>query len=295
MDTNIDTGYDRSTDVDSPISESAWQQALYWLERADGLIITAGAGMGVDSGLPDFRGNEGLWRAYPALRQSRLEFTRIASPAAFRREPELAWGFYGHRLELYRKTTPHEGFAILRRWADRVAQGAFVYTSNVDGQFKKAGFLADRILECHGTLHWLQCMEVCRDALWTADGWVPEVDATACRLLSPLPTCPACGALARPNVLMFNDGDWVSTRTDHQQQRLETWLSGVSQPVVVELGAGTAVPTVRWFGSMLNVPLIRINLRESEISKGQGVGLAGRALEVLSELDRRWNKEGTVA
>src|SRR5690554_5324373 len=104
MDTNIDTGYDRSTDVDSPISESAWQQALYWLERADGLIITAGAGMGVDSGLPDFRGNEGLWRAYPALRQSRLEFTRIASPAAFRREPELAWGFYGHRLELYRKT-----------------------------------------------------------------------------------------------------------------------------------------------------------------------------------------------
>jgi NAD-dependent SIR2 family protein deacetylase len=43
------------------------KQAVEWLRDADGLLVTAGAGMGVDSGLPDFRGNEGLWRAYPAL------------------------------------------------------------------------------------------------------------------------------------------------------------------------------------------------------------------------------------
>lgn len=292
MDTNMSTDFDRVAWAGAPISESDWTQALGWLERADGLLITAGAGMGVDSGLPDFRGNEGLWRAYPALRHSGLEFTRIASPAAFRTDPELAWGFYGHRLNLYRETTPHEGFSILRRWADRMPHGAFVYTSNVDGQFQKAGMAADSILECHGTLHWLQCMDACSDNIWSAENWVPEVDAIACRLLSPLPSCPSCGALARPNVLMFNDGDWVSVRTEVQQQRLETWLAGVSQPVVVELGAGTAVPTVRWFGSMLNGPLIRINLRESEISKDKGVGLAGRAFEVLSELDRRWNLQG---
>ena len=62
------------------------------------LIIAAGAGMGVDSGLPDFRGNEGFWRAYPPLAKLGLEFAEIANPHWFERDPQLAWGFYGHRL-----------------------------------------------------------------------------------------------------------------------------------------------------------------------------------------------------
>lgn len=272
----------------APIAERDWEQALGWLKQADSLMITAGAGMGVDSGLPDFRGGEGLWRAYPALRDAGLDFTRIASPAAFRRDPELAWGFYGHRLNLYRETVPHEGFTILRRWAAQKDHGAFVYTSNVDGQFQKAGFPAERIVECHGSIHWMQCMDGCRDDLWPADDLVPSVDTSACRLLSALPVCPACEGMARPNILMFGDGDWVADRSLAQQRRLEQWLSGVSSPVVVELGAGTAVPAVRWFSSLLKVPIIRINLRESAIGPAKGVGLAGRALEVLAELDRRW-------
>src|SRR5450759_2270489 len=88
------------------------------VREADGLLVTAGAGMGVDSGLPDFRGPQGFWRAYPALGRARI-----------------AWGFYGHRLALYRKTVPHEGFAILRRIGEAMPAGVFVLTSNVDGQF----------------------------------------------------------------------------------------------------------------------------------------------------------------
>jgi NAD-dependent SIR2 family protein deacetylase len=53
-------------------------------------------------------------------------------------DPELAWGFYGHRLELYRRTTPHRGFGILRRLAERSGR-FFVFTSNVDGHFQRAG------------------------------------------------------------------------------------------------------------------------------------------------------------
>ncbi|QIN62661.1 NAD-dependent protein deacetylase [Caballeronia sp. SBC1] len=96
------------------------EKAAGWLREAGGLLITAGAGMGVDSGLPDFRGWEGFWRAYPALHHHGLSFEDIANPARFAEHPELAWGFYGHRLKLYRETVPHEGFAILRRWADRM-------------------------------------------------------------------------------------------------------------------------------------------------------------------------------
>jgi NAD-dependent SIR2 family protein deacetylase len=76
----------------NPVADAA---AL--MREADGLLITAGAGMGVDSGLPDFRGNEGFWKAYPALAKAGLSFTSIACPDAFRRNPRQAWGFYGHR------------------------------------------------------------------------------------------------------------------------------------------------------------------------------------------------------
>jgi NAD-dependent SIR2 family protein deacetylase len=81
--------------------------------------------MGVDSGLPDFRGNEGLWRAYPALGVARIGFESMANPALFHDDPTLAWGFYGHRLKLYREIEPHVGFAILQRWGERMARGAF--------------------------------------------------------------------------------------------------------------------------------------------------------------------------
>jgi hypothetical protein len=70
-------------------------QAADWIRDADGLLITAGAGIGIDSGLPDFRGPEGFWRAYPALRTEGLTFTEIANPAAFLNDARLAWGFAG--------------------------------------------------------------------------------------------------------------------------------------------------------------------------------------------------------
>ena len=64
--------------------------------------------MGVDSGLPDFRGPQGFWRAYPVFRGRRFE--EISNPVWFRTDPEQAWGFFGHRLNLYRTTPPHAGF-----------------------------------------------------------------------------------------------------------------------------------------------------------------------------------------
>jgi hypothetical protein len=80
------------------------------IAAADALLITAGAGMGVDSGLPDFRGDDGFWNAYPANRQLGLSSINLANPRWFDDDPHLAWGFYGHRLNLYRSTRPHAGF-----------------------------------------------------------------------------------------------------------------------------------------------------------------------------------------
>ena len=71
---------------------------------------------------------------------------------------------------------------------------------------QESGFAADRIDECHGSIHHLQCLDACMPEIWPADDFIPEVDMEKCRLLSDLPRCPACDGIARPNILMF--GDW---------------------------------------------------------------------------------------
>lgn len=250
--------------------------------NADGLIVSAGAGMGVDSGLPDFRGNQGFWRNYPALKEAGITFQEMASPSHFRELPRLAWGFYGHRLALYRKTEPHLGFQILRQIAAKMPNHAFVFTSNVDGQFQKAGFLDQQVFECHGSIHYLQCVDGCQKEIWDAKDFVPQVDTTQCQLLNEPPKCPYCGDIVRPNVLMFNDWDWLEARSEQQRNRLDAWLGKVKNPVVIELGAGKAIPTVRYFGESLRVALIRINLRQADMhSASNHVSLPMGALDAL--------------
>lgn len=72
--------------------ESSIRRATELISDADSLVITAGAGISVDSGLPDFRGKEGFWKAYPALAKSQIGFTDIACPDTFESNPKLAWG-----------------------------------------------------------------------------------------------------------------------------------------------------------------------------------------------------------
>jgi NAD-dependent SIR2 family protein deacetylase len=253
--------------------------AAEWVINADGLLITAGAGMGVDSGLPDYRGEQGLWKAYPALGSQKIKFQEIANGMSFKDNPRLAWGFYGHRLQQYRVTVPHEGFHILLELSHRFEHGSFVYTSNVDGQFQRAGFPEERITECHGSLHYLQCEAACSTDIWPADSLAINVDEANCSWKGVLPKCHYCSNIARPNVLMFNDWSWLPHRTDAQYDRMTRWLEVVKRPVVIELGAGTAIPTVRRKGELLGAPLIRINLREFQVPSNNAVGIAMNALD----------------
>jgi NAD-dependent SIR2 family protein deacetylase len=270
--------------------EEALARAAVAIRGADALLIGAGAGMGVDSGLPDFRGPGGFWRAYPPYRQLGLDFRSVANPRWFREHPELAWGFYGHRLGLYRLTEPHDGFAILRTWAEAVPSGAFVLTSNVDGQFQRGGFDPDRVFEVHGAIEWLQCLDECGIGVFPADEVEVRVDESTMLAVGPLPRCPKCGSLARPNILMFGDSDFAETRATAQRRRLGDWL-GTIRPgglVAVECGAGTAIPTVRLLGEdlvdQMGGTLIRINPSESEVRSGH-VAIPLGAMEALERIN----------
>ncbi len=262
------------------------------IQNADHLLICAGAGMGVDSGLPDFRGDEGFWNAYPPYRKLGFSFVQMASPSAFLHDPPLAWGFYGHRLALYRKTKPHEGFEILLRWAQQ-KKSYFIFTSNVDGQFQKAGFSEERIYECHGSIHHRQCAGPCDNTIEPADSAELQIDMNTMRAQAPLPRCPRCQLSSRPNILMFGDYGYLGTRSQAQRNRYLLWLAkevGTESLTVVEMGAGTQIPSVRMESERLSegkdVWLVRINPRESQVPKGH-FGLAQGAREALTAIDSK--------
>ena len=277
------------------LTDQNLHSAAALLSSSSALLFTAGAGMGVDSGLPDFRGSEGFWRAYPALGKLGIAFDEMAQPGWFAARPEMAWGFYGHRQQLYRDTVPHAGFQTLLWWGQSLAGGYFVATSNVDGQFQKAGFPDERILEVHGNIHRLQCSQPCTDD----DTWVPDepldlrIDLERVTAHGPLPRCPRCGAMARPNVLMFNDVDWCPAVTLGQEQRFRQWLASIRgrQLVILELGAGTAVATIRRLGERLlaerdRTSLVRIN-PDARDEEPPIVSIRLGAAEAIRRIDER--------
>jgi NAD-dependent SIR2 family protein deacetylase len=265
------------------------QRAAQAIADADAVLICAGAGMGVDSGLPDFRGAQGFWRAYPLMGKLGLSFEEMANPRWFETDPHLAWAFYGHRLNLYRRALPHEGFARLLEIGSSKPGSYFVFTSNVDGHFQKAGFEDDRVVECHGSIHHLQCIRLCSENIWEAEPGPIQIDEAQFRAFDPLPKCRNCSALARPNVLMFGDGSWLDHRTQAQELRLEAWFEDVSAArlAIIELGAGSGIPTVRHFAELAAAKtcgtLIRINPMEYSVPEG-GIGLPMGAAEAMAQL-----------
>ena len=255
---------------------------------ANAMIVTSGAGLGVDSGLPDFRGDRGFWKAYPMYERLGISFVGAANPVNFQDDPAFGWGFYGHRTHLYRSVEPHDGFRILARWIERFGMDSFIVTSNVDGQFQKAGFREERILEVHGSIHHLQCLSPCSGAIWPNREEIP-IDPDTMRARS-IPRCIRCGGTARPNVLMFGDFSWVADRTSLQEERFGIFLEENlgREAVVVELGAGTAIPTIRYMSERLGrragVTVVRINPREPWIDEPH-LSIAEGALAALRAID----------
>ncbi len=264
------------------------------VKEADALFITAGAGVGVDSGLPDFRGNSGFWKAYPPIAKLGKSFSEMANPVWFDKDPKIAWAFYGHRLNLYRQTLPHNGFNLLLELGEKKQYGYFIFTSNVDGQFQKAGFDDAFIEECHGSIHHFQCVRPCTSDIWDASDENISVDMEVFEATGELPKCPNCGGIARPNILMFGDWSWISHRSNEQGNRLQRWLETIdsldANLTIIEMGAGHAVPTVRLqsqrVSRSIKSTLIRINPRDFDVHEG-AIGLPLGAKEGVERILER--------
>lgn len=119
-----------------------------------------------------------------------------------------------------------------------------------------------------------------------------QVDAENCQLLNLATVCPNCGGMARPNVMMFGDWHWESGRSAAQRHREDKWLQSIGcneRVVVVELGAGKAIPSVREFSQRtiheFAGRLVRINPRVFCVPSNLDVGFAGGAAAALSAID----------
>jgi len=153
------------------------------------VLVFSGAGVSAESGVPTFRGEDGLWKQFRA--------EELATPSAFARDPRLVWEWYGWRRELVAECHPN---AAHRAIAARQGSGRCkVVTQNVDGLHAKA--LADpasgEIIELHGSLYRVRCT-YCE---FTSADRTP-VDATT---RESCPHCPECGHLLRPDIVWFGE------------------------------------------------------------------------------------------
>ena len=147
------------------------------------MTVLTGAGVSAESGVPTFReAQTGLWAQYDPQ--------QLATPAAFRRNPQLVWEWYAWRRELINAASPNPAHRALVELERRVPQFTLI-TQNVDDLHRVAG--SRQLVELHGNIRRTKCLEENRVVLkWEDTGEVP-------------PRCPDCGGLLRPDVVWFGE------------------------------------------------------------------------------------------
>lgn len=157
------------------------------IKGADRITVMTGAGVSAASGVPTFRGPDGLWKQYRA--------SDLATPEAFARDPRLVWEWYQWRRERVAACQPNRAHHVLAAWTVRMPRCQLV-TQNVDDLHVRAG--SERLIRLHGSLWELACWAGCDgDPMRWRDERVPLPD--------PLPRCIHCGGLARPAVVWFGE------------------------------------------------------------------------------------------
>jgi NAD-dependent deacetylase len=153
------------------------------LEARRPCVVLTGAGISTESGIPDFRSPAGIWAQYDPMEYATID--------AFLADPVKVWEFYGQRLALLDGAQPNDGHRALAELEDRGWVGA-VITQNIDRLHERAGSCA--LVEVHGSIRTSSCL-----ACGTV---VPFAEVVA---LLPVPACPSCGRILKPDVVMFGE------------------------------------------------------------------------------------------
>ncbi len=257
-----------------------------WLQTADAMVINTGAGMGVDSGLVDYRGSGGQWGNVES--ETGESIFDIMNPKSLTDKPEYIWKLFAQRIRDYVETEPHQGFYLLKKWINQFKLDYFVTTSNVDGHFQKAGFDELKIHELHGSMSYFQCAVPCGKDIWKMDFNLQQFDNEI--NAGVYPKCPNCNEMARPNIYMFRDNTFLPDRDNEQKQRFNQFLEkhNGKSIVVFEIGSGPHVQSIRkntrMLGLKYDAKIIRINPKDAKI-KEPHIGIKFGALDALLQIE----------
>lgn len=228
------------------------------LASAQSIAVLTGAGISADSGVPTFRGVDGLWRTYRA--------EDLATPEAFERDPRIVWEWYNWRRELIATKSPNPAHFALAELERRASHRMWLITQNVDGLHRAAG--SHRLSEIHGNIWMVRCTDC---GLVTEDRRVP---------IPILPACETCGALVRPHIVWFGE-----SLNPAEIQRCTEVLQ--SCDVLLVIGTSGMVYPAAGFASVAKqagATVVEINLDETPQSNLVDLTLRGRAKDLVPQL-----------
>ena len=209
--------------------------------ECDVVLVFAGAGMSADSNLPTYRDTEGFWNDYPLYRDLKKDYISMMSPQGFHSDPHFTWGFFAHQYMLYAKAVPHDGYKKLLDLC-RSLEDFFIVTTNVDGLFLKTGFPQSKLHEAHGTIHRMQCGIPCSQEVWDSKDLEIEIDYQTMRAKDPLPSCPVCAAVSRPNIFMYGDSteSYIYTPAEISAKQFRAFREKYknSRVLILDIGVG---------------------------------------------------------
>jgi len=251
--------------------DSRVNEARALLGAARTVVALTGAGVSAESGVPTFRGNDGLWKTFRA--------EQLATPEAFDRDPRLVWEWYSWRRALVAGCVPNAAHVALARFA-LTRPGVRIITQNVDGLHGEAARLAAvgadptraMPLELHGSLFRDKCT-MCAFSRVNRSA----VDHGS---LATLPRCETCGGLLRPDVVWFGErlGPGVFEEAHEWAARADVCIiigtSGLVHPAA-SLGAATADN---------GGAVIELNPEATPLTPSARVVLRGRATEIVPAL-----------
>lgn len=227
------------------------------LKNARSVAALTGAGVSAESGVPTFRGNNGLWKQYRA--------EDLATPEAFARDPKLVWEWYDWRRALIAGVKPNAGHYALAELEKRVPNFTLI-TQNVDDLHDAAG--SRNVLKVHGSIWSVRCTGCGQE----------RIDRTS--PLAGIPPRCACGALLRPGVVWFGEAlpTAVWRKAERAAENADLFLV-IGTSALVYPAAGLATIAKR-----AGAQVVEINIAETPLSHGIDIFLKGPSAELLPQL-----------
>lgn len=231
------------------------------LGSADAVGVLTGAGISAESGIQTFRDTDALWSKYDP--------EKFASMDGFNEDPKLVWGWYSHRREEMLAASPNNAHIALAKLAK--TKEVRIFTQNIDNLHERAG--STGVIHFHGDIQTARCLEDC--------GWEGSADDVIYdEAIGDLPRCPACNAMARPNVVWFGEQlNWP------EFQEAQSYL--MASKVILLIGTSGQVQPVCGLAeraAYCGAKVISINTRKIDHPHYAEIKLTGPAGEVLKKL-----------